>query len=87
MLVLTRRHGESIRIGDGIVITVLESSGGQVKIGIDAPSQIPVHREEIYRRIREQNLAAANTGDAEQVLLSNAPEALKQLIRKNHPAG
>ncbi|MEE9464413.1 MAG: carbon storage regulator CsrA, partial [Candidatus Neomarinimicrobiota bacterium] len=48
MLVLTRKSGESIRIGDGIIVTVLEQSGGQVKVGITAPPHVPIHREEIY---------------------------------------
>jgi carbon storage regulator len=59
MLVLTRKIGESIRVGEGIIIKVLETGGGQAKIGITAPPQMPIHREEIYLRIREENLAAA----------------------------
>lgn len=54
MLVLTRRLGETIHIGDTIVVTVVDIKRGQVKLGIDAPSDTPVHREEIYRRIHEE---------------------------------
>ena len=59
MLVLTRRLGESIRIGDEISIQVLEIQRGQVRVAIDAPRQIPVHREEIYQQVQEENRKAA----------------------------
>jgi len=56
MLILTRRAGEVLRIGDDIKILMLKVDGGQIKVGIEAPKEIPVHREEIYRRIHnEQN--------------------------------
>ncbi len=54
MLVLTRKLGENIRIGDSVKITVLEVRSGQVKLGIEAPPEIKVHREEIYVRIQEE---------------------------------
>lgn len=47
---LTRRIGESIRVGDNVIITVLGTKGSQVRIGVDAPSDVQVHREEIYQQ-------------------------------------
>ena len=59
MLVLTRKSGERVLIGDDVTITVLEIGRGQVKIGISAPPGMPIHREEIYQRIVEENRTAA----------------------------
>ncbi len=53
MLILTRKVGENLLIGDNISITVLSVRGNQVKIGVDAPKDVSVHREEIYHRIKE----------------------------------
>lgn len=53
MLILTRKVGENLLIGDNISITVLSVRGNQVKIGVDAPKNVSVHREEIYHRIKE----------------------------------
>ena len=53
MLVLTRRGGQSLRIGNDITVTVLEDRGRQVRLGIDAPKEIPVHREEVHERLRD----------------------------------
>jgi carbon storage regulator len=55
MLVLSRRLGESIKIGNDITVTVLSATGAQVRLGIAAPEAIPVHREEVYRRIRSDS--------------------------------
>jgi carbon storage regulator len=59
MLILTRKLGERITIGGNIVITLLEITGSQVRLGIEAPKGISIHRQEIYERIRQQNLRAS----------------------------
>ena len=59
MLVLTRRANQSIIIGDDVVVTVLEVRGDQVRIGITAPRDVTVHREEVYRALHEANEDAA----------------------------
>ncbi len=60
MLILSRKHGESIQIGDGIEINVIAIKGDQVKLGIEAPSHIEVFRKEIYDEIQKENKKAAN---------------------------
>ena len=59
MLIITRRPGEKIMLGDDVVIEVIEASGSSVRIGIDAPKSIPVYREEIWAAVKEENAAAA----------------------------
>ncbi|GLY09232.1 carbon storage regulator CsrA [Pseudobacillus badius] len=59
MLVLTRKTGEAIQIGDDIEITVISIKGDQVKLGINAPKHIDVHRKEVYLTIREENEQAS----------------------------
>ena len=54
MLILTRRVGETLMIGDDVTVTVLNVTGNQVKIEIDAPRDVEVHREEVYQRIAEE---------------------------------
>jgi carbon storage regulator len=55
MLILTRRINEALKIGDDVSVTVLEIKGNQVRLGVNAPRDISVHREEIYQRIQEGN--------------------------------
>ena len=60
MLILTRRIGEVVAIGDDIRLTVLGIRGNQVRMGVKAPANIAVHREEIYKRVQEERRAAAS---------------------------
>jgi carbon storage regulator len=65
MLLLTRKLGENIRIGDDVKITIVEVKGNHVKLGIEAPPSVKVHREEIYERIQQENRRAqAHLGGA-----------------------
>ncbi len=61
MLILTRKSGEGIRIGDSITIKVIEIRGNQVRLGVEAPKNIVVHRDEIYTLIRQENELAAQS--------------------------
>lgn len=59
MLIITRRTGEKIMIGDDVVVEIMEVSGSSVRVGIAAPKRIPVYREEIWTAVKEENAAAA----------------------------
>ena len=65
MLILTRRVGETLVIGDDVNVTVLGVRGNQVRLGVDAPKEVAVHREEIYQRIQNEgdNNDASNSDD------------------------
>ena len=77
MLILTRRSGEGINIGEEIKITILEIKGNQVRVGIQAPRNIVVHREEIYQLIKRQNNLEATPA------LHNSAKTEKD--KENHP--
>ena len=59
MLVLSRQRDESIMIGDTIVVTIVDIRGDKVRLGINAPSEVPVHRQEVYEAIQRENLRAS----------------------------
>jgi carbon storage regulator len=63
MLILTRRVGETLMIGDEVTVTVLGVKGNQVRIGVNAPRDVTVHREEIYERIKQEQLANQESGE------------------------
>mgnify|MGYP003572336885 CR=1 FL=1 len=71
MLILTRKLGESITIGDDIKIQVIEIKGKQVRLGIKAPSHYTIHREEVYLRIQEENRLAAEKSPTSLKALSD----------------
>ena len=65
MLILTRRVGEKLVIGENVTVTVLGVKGNQIRIGIDAPQEVQVHREEIFRRIQHERGANGGTSDGD----------------------
>ncbi len=81
MLVLTRKLGESIVIGNHVRVTVLDMQGKQIRLGIDAPPEVSVHRGEVYERIEAENKAAA--ADTQHADLS----MLTQVVKSNKPSG
>jgi carbon storage regulator len=72
MLVLSRHRDESIMIGDDVVITIVDIRGDKVRLGIDAPQSIPVHRQEVYDAIQRENQKAAQLNPAEMRGLDGA---------------
>ncbi|ABB39944.1 carbon storage regulator, CsrA [Oleidesulfovibrio alaskensis G20] len=78
MLILTRRPGESLYLGDTIKITVLSVQGKQIKIGLDVPGDMTVYREEVYMRVRDQNRQALETSDADLLAATQLWHAKKK---------
>jgi carbon storage regulator len=66
MLILTRRVGDSVVIGDDVTVTVLGVKGNQVRIGVDAPKEVAVHREEIFERIQQEG----NNGNSAKIAIA-----------------
>ncbi len=64
MLILTRRVGETLMVGDEVTVTVLGVKGNQVRIGVNAPKEVAVHREEIYQRIQKEKADGHSDSDS-----------------------
>lgn len=75
MLILTRRAGESIYIGDDVRITVLSVQGRQVKLGLTLPGDMVVYREEVYQKIKEENRMALETNPSDLLAISDIWQA------------
>jgi len=75
MLILTRRTGETVMIGNEVTLTVLGVKGNQVRIGINAPKSVPVHREEIYERIKREQQGEVNGN------VQDEPEMKPEFVR------
>ncbi|MEX2137907.1 MAG: carbon storage regulator CsrA [Pirellulales bacterium] len=73
MLVLSRQRDESIMIGDNIVVTIVDIRGDKVRLGINAPTEIPVHRQEVYEAIQRENLRAARLDPKDTQALGKGP--------------
>lgn len=71
MLVLTRKAGESINIGDNVKISIMEIKGRSVRVGIEAPRSMAIHREEIYTKIHEENKLASSLQNVNMESLGN----------------
>jgi len=82
MLVLSRQRDESIIIGDNIVITVVDIRGDKVRLGINAPTEIPVHRQEVYEAIQRENQRASGTTGEEFAQTQNGPKFPKSMKSK-----
>jgi carbon storage regulator len=75
MLILTRRPGERVVIGEDILVTVMEVSGQTVRLGIAAPSELPIYREEIWIAVKEENRAAAQAAEGGELPVAGAGQA------------
>ena len=83
MLILSRKLDEKIKIGEEITITLIDIHGDQVKIGVEAPKNVKVFRQEVFDAIQKENKAAAGSKSAEQVKsASDAMSALSKMLKK-----
>jgi len=78
MLILTRKAGESLYLGDTIKVTVLKVQGNQVKLGFDIPEDLTVYREEVYLRIKEENLMAVQATEQDFIMATELWSRTKQ---------
>ena len=85
MLILTRRIGENLRIGEEVSVVVLDVNGNQVRLGITAPKSVTVHREEVFERIAQEKRAAAMPKDARTPVTKSVRVSLKKPGRR--PSG
>lgn len=83
MLVLSRHRDESIIIGDNIVVTIVDIRGDKVRLGINAPSEIPVHRREVYEAIQRENLRASQLEPADTQSLAQQPTVSRKPNKPN----
>lgn len=83
MLVLTRKQGQSVRIGSDVRVTIVASTGGQVRIAIDAPTEIGIFREEIFERVAAANVEAALTSQTMMPSLTTAVGTRNRLEEGN----
>lgn len=80
VLVLTRKKDQSIVIGDNVEITILEIQGDQVRIGVDAPKSLDIHRKEIYLEIQEENKKAAQLSNVSPADLGMSVDVVKNIL-------
>jgi carbon storage regulator len=81
MLILTRRTGETVMIGNEVTLTVLGVKGNQVRIGINAPKNVPVHREEIYERIKRELSGGEVNGNVDASGAAPVPPRKAEMVR------
>lgn len=82
MLVLTRKVGEKLLVGDDVVVSVIEVNRGSVRLGVEAPQEVSILRFEVYERIREENLTASHTGSVMDIQEAAAFWRQKETISK-----
>lgn len=78
MLILTRRSGESLYLGDNIKVTVLSVQGKQIKLGLEVPEDMTVYREEVYKRVQEQNRLAIESMDSDLLAVTSLWQGKKR---------